>query len=346
MAQRAFAFPDPEAPVEYGLRVPAYLENASWRQAASWAWAGLVALLFAVTAMWGVGIGGEQFSRELGHAYLTVLPALMAVVLFRQGGVDLSMGAVAGTAAAVCASLVQGGEVPPQVGLVVGMLAALAFGLAHAALVGFLRVPGFLATVFSMLIGRSVVLSITQGRSIFLPELRPMADSVTPDLVGWALVAAVFVVALLLFQLRGPRDPGTAPSWARQSLALGLPYLASSLVAGATGLLLMFYVGAATTSHGQGLEQDAVIAVILGGTWLAGRAANVVGTLLGALALAALQADLAMANVKPATGFRVEAELALFFLVVGVVFHMLVGGAYAQRKSAASAPAAMPPIPG
>ncbi len=344
----AFAPPDPNATVEYGFRVPRYLENATWFQASSWAWAGFVGLLFAALAAWGFGIAGPHFSMTLHGAYLTVLPALAAVILFRQGGFDLSMGAVAGTAAAVCASLVQEGEVPLSTGLVAGMMVALAFGVAHAALVGFLRVPGFLATVFSMMIGKGLVLSITEGKTLFVGELPSSLQEglTTADLVGWGLVAAVVLAGFVLYQLRAPRPPSAQPSWVLQSLALGAPYLASSLIAGATGLLLMFYVRAATTAHGQGMEQDALFAVVLGGTWLAGRAANVVGTLAGALALAMLQNDLMLMNVSVPAALRFKAQLVLAFLVIGVVVHILLGGASAGRKAAAGAPSAMPPIPG
>jgi ribose/xylose/arabinose/galactoside ABC-type transport system permease subunit len=72
----------------------------------------------------------------------------------------------------------------------------------------------------------------------------------------------------------------------------------AGLCAAAGGLLLAGRLGTGYPLAGTGLELDSIVAVVLGGTALAGGRASVIGTLGGVLALAVLSNVLNLLGVS------------------------------------------------
>lgn len=342
MTPTAFVPPDPSTPGELGLPVPSYFTDESWRLGSALGWAGALAALLlgsGVAGAHGAGVGSLELLRT---AYLLVLPALAATVLLSQGGIDFSVASVSGLSGAACAWLVSTQGASLAGGIAAGMALALMVGVVHAALVGGLRFPGFLVTLATMMAGRSLLLVATHGSALPLSAEGNHAPYPDPNLWGWGLAWAVLVAALLLVQFR-PVQRGRPLSRVRQAVALGLPYVASSLIAGALGILMLLRYASISANFGTGLGEDGVAAAIVGATWLAGRRANVAGALMGALLLSALQSRLLVAGVDRVVVNGVKGAVFAAFLLLGYLFHRVLANRYAGRMAAVSAP---PPRPG
>ena len=70
-------------------------------------------------------------------------------------------------------------------------------------------------------------------------------------------------------------------------------------------------------NSGQGFELDAIAAVVLGGTSIAGGRGSLIGTLLGALLLGVLNNGLNMVGVNPYVQTVVKGAIILLAIYIG-----------------------------
>jgi len=76
-------------------------------------------------------------------------------------------------------------------------------------------------------------------------------------------------------------------------------YAISGLYAGIAGVGLAARIGSGYTLAGQGFELDSIVAVVLGGTSLAGGRGGVFGTMASVLFLTILSNGLNLAGISP-----------------------------------------------
>jgi simple sugar transport system permease protein len=94
-------------------------------------------------------------------------------------------------------------------------------------------------------------------------------------------------------------------------------YLLSGLTAALGGIVMTFYMLSGYSLHAVGLELDAIAAVVIGGTLLAGGVGYVAGTLFGVLILGIIQTLIAFDGTLSSwwTKIVVGALLLLFCLL-------------------------------
>ena len=135
---------------------------------------------------------------------------------------------------------------------------------------------------------------------------------------AWSIVAIVaFVVSRTVFGRRlvavggNPSRPGS-PASARCRVLIGSPTPICGMLAGLAGLFITARVGSSDpTNFGLLIELDAIAAVVVGGTALAGGRARVIGTLVGALVLQLVTAAMIMNNVSFHYALIVKAAIIL-----------------------------------
>lgn len=287
--------------------MPVYYENNFWRIVSNLVWGGVI--LFAVAVL---VIIGTLFSKPfLTLASLTIilfnlltigLSASVMVIIFSNGGLDLSVGSVMSLVSIVVAMLLQQG-LNPLNAVLWGLSIALFIGLITGVLVGIARLPGVLVTLAMMSLVRGISYSLSKGSpvtfslsdSLFLPNLK---------ILGWVVFFLVGLVAALLVQFPvfgrriGLKRSENVQSWLVRSCFLGIPYILSSLLAGFVGLLQTSHLRAGIPTLGTGFEILVILAVVLGGSCLGCYFGNVIGALFGALFIATLQTILVLANVS------------------------------------------------
>jgi len=189
------------------------------------------------------------------------------------------------------------------------LLAALAVGGACGLLNGLVitlgRVPPFVMTLGMLTAARGLTVYATNGNSVSgLPDRLSALGEGTP------LVLIAFAVVLLGALLLGRTRAG------RYLLAIGgnveaarltgvnvtlyttLAYLLSGLTAGIAAIVLTAKFRLADTGAGTNAELNAIAADVLGGTRLSGGQGSVVGSLIGALTIAVLNAGLVLVGVR------------------------------------------------
>ncbi len=240
---------------------------------------------------------------------------MTAVIL--TGGIDLSVGsgvALTGVVAALAAHAV-GGANASGLTVIPALGAALAVGasggLFTGATVARLGVPPFLITLalFSIERGLAFVLSSGQSLSSLPPAFEWLGQGFILGVpVPIWLTAVVFALGWFVL---------ARTTWGRWVYAVGgnqnaawlagidtravitWVYVANGLLVGLAGVVLAARLGAAVPDAGLGYELDVIAAVVVGGTALTGGRGSVLGTLIGATAIAILNNALNLANVDP-----------------------------------------------
>jgi ribose transport system permease protein len=226
---------------------------------------------------------------------------MMMVILTR--GLDLSVGSVVALATVIAADLLVQGQVSVLgaigVALVVGSLA----GAVNGALVTYVKIPPFIATLGMMTFARGAALQYTGGQPV--TGLGELGEGIrflgSAEIAGLPVpIIAAGVVYLLAFVLLNHVPLGRyiyAMGNNEQAAFLsGLPvrqlkmfvYIASGFLAALAGIILMGRLNSAQPTAGMLFEFDAIAAVVVGGTSFDGGEGTVFGTLIGVLIIAVL----------------------------------------------------------
>lgn len=78
-----------------------------------------------------------------------------------------------------------------------------------------------------------------------------------------------------------------------------MAYVISGLASSIAAIIATSRIGSASPTAGNGFELDAIAAVVIGGTSLAGGEGKISGTIIGALIIGVLNNGLNLMNVSP-----------------------------------------------
>lgn len=181
----------------------------------------------------------------------------------------------------------------------------LACGLLNGLVVSLGRVPPFIVTLGMLTAARGLTVFATDGNSVSGLPARLGFLGQGPALVGIAL-AVVFGALLLQVETRagrlilaiGGNEEAARLSGVNVPLYKTLAYVLSGLGAAVAAVVLTAKFQLADTGAGLGAELNAIAAVVIGGTSLSGGRGSVLGSLVGALTIAILNAGLVLVGVK------------------------------------------------
>jgi len=276
---------------------------------------------------WQDGHLGGFLIDILNRAAPLMLVSLGMLMVVAIRGIDISVGAVVAICAAVAARVIASGDADSGLGL---LFAAAASALLVAALCGAWNgllvvkagMQPIVATLILMIAGRGIAQLITGGQIITI-YYTPYAFLGSGHVLGlpFALVMALLVALMLHAALTRSalglfvRAIGMNPLAAyvagirARTLSL-LLYVFCSLTAGMAGLIISANVRSADGNNaGQLMELDAILAVALGGTSLAGGRFTVAGTLIGALIIQTLTSVIYASGLPPQVNLAVKAVL-------------------------------------
>ncbi len=237
------------------------------------------------------------------------------VILTR--GIDLSVGSVVALAGVVAASFattsagfIPGAPWPAAAAILIGVLVGMACGGVSGVFVSRFGVPAFVATLGMLSAARGLTLLYSGGRPIpaLTPEFRWIGTGSAFGIpIPIFLLLGVFVVAhLVLTQTRFGRHVYAVGGNPHAAKVSGLPvmrirlmvYVISGALAALAGMILAARTGSALPQAGTAYELDAIAAVVIGGTSLAGGVGRVSGTLIGALLIGVVNNGLDLLGVE------------------------------------------------
>ncbi len=317
-----------------------FFDNWKWRLSSKAVWIGLVSVLLVLVLLSTVSV--DKFWKPLNLRNIArtgLLPALMVppmILVVASGGLDLSVGAVAGVVAVVMASLMSSEmSVSPAVALSVGLLLAILIGLVNGLLVGLARVHGAVATLGMSVLLRGLVLAVTEGKTIPAGEVGFLGALTVPGLL-LALLLIIGVIALTELapfarkRFLGLRDES---SWLQRLALAGLPYVLSSVMAGFAGACYLGIVQYGTIAAGAGLEADVLLVVFLGGTAFGGGLVNGLAAILAALTFAVATNIFMLSDVPYQQQGIIKGAGLVAFGLLCQLYYMLVGWIFKRVKA-------------
>ncbi|AOS46365.1 Inner membrane ABC transporter permease protein YjfF [Lacunisphaera limnophila] len=240
------------------------------------------------------------------NAVLGLTAIGMTLVIF-AGGIDLSVGAVAGFTSIFVATLIEQHGVHPALAGAAALAIGGALGAGMGAIIHWFKQPAFLITLAGMFLMRGCAFWLnTESVGINHPLYARAADIYWEfGPVGVPLVAAILAVGLIIGGVIGHttrfgRNLLALGGNEQSALLMGLPvgaskvgvYAFSGFCAAAAGLVGTLYTGSGNPSTGIGLELDAIAVVVIGGTVLTGGRGHMLGTVFGLLIFGTIQSVL------------------------------------------------------
>lgn len=282
-----------------------------------WAFASLI-LLLAFFSLASPNF--LQTSNILAVLQATAVNGVLAIgvtLIIITGGIDLSIGTLM-TFCAVTAGVVLTYWGMP---LPVGVLAAIGMGafcgLVSGTLVSRMRIPPFIATLGLMLILKGLSLVVSGTRPIYFNDTPAYTEIAQGSLIGTIVPSVPVPNGVLIFVLvalvmgwvlnrtvlgrycvamgsneEAVRLSGVDTRWWKTAI-----YVLGGAICGIAGLLISSRLNSAQPALGLGYELDAIAAVVIGGTSLAGGRGSILGTVIGALIMSVLLNGLRILSV-------------------------------------------------
>ncbi|WP_261165545.1 ABC transporter permease [Microbacterium sp. Marseille-Q6965] len=252
-----------------------------------------------------------SFSNAMDVLRAISINAIIAAgvtVVILTAGIDLSVGSILAVAGCVGVLLHVSG-MPAPVAVVGGIVAGALAGALNGVLVALLVLPSFIVTLGSMQYLRGTAYALLDGQPLIANDLSyaPLGSSYV-SVVPTPVVIMLIVYVIMWFVLerttfgRHVYAVGGNPEAARLAginvkKVLLWVYTIGGATAGLGGILFSARVLSAQPNAGQSYELDAIAAVVLGGTALAGGRGRIFGTLLGAMIIGVLSNILVLTNV-------------------------------------------------
>jgi len=282
----------------------------------------LVALLVVFSILSPAFLTSANLTILLRHVAINAIMAVGMTFVILSGGIDLSVGSIAGLAGMIAGLLIDRGLVLPMFGVVVyfqvwlviviATLAGALVGVFNGMLVAWLGVAPFIATLGTMYAARGAALLVSNGATfpnlLGKPELRntgfPLLGSGAAPI--WLMLLVGAAGALLAARTPFGRHVYAVGGNARAALLSGvrvkriqlLVYVLSGICSAVVGLVIASQLVSAHPATGQSFELNAIAAVVLGGTSLMGGRGGIGGTIVGALVIGALADGLVLLGVS------------------------------------------------
>ena len=254
----------------------------------------------------------QQIVRLLIVASLLGMVAIgqNLVIIGGREGIDLSVGAVVSLAVIVAGNLMDGSNANILHAVLITLLVGAFFGFINGVGVTLLRVPPLVMTLGMLGVVQGLLVVIRQGipSGVSAPWLANFVSK--PFLLGlpgilWLwLGLGIFISWLLKRTVFGHRIYAIGSNENAAYMA-GVPvrlirigiYTCSGIFAAVAGICLLGYSGASFANVGDQYTLTSIIAVVFGGTSLAGGKGEYIGTMFGAILLVILQSILVTVNI-------------------------------------------------
>ena len=234
------------------------------------------------------------------------------VILGGREGIDLSVGGIISFAAFLAGNIMQQQDAYLLQAVGAVLLATFCIGLLTGLGVTLLRIPPLVMTLGMLGVVQGGLVLLTRG----VPSGRaaPMLSRIVsePILLGlpgilfiWILIGAALTLVLrrTTFGLNvyaiGTNEAATALAGVPVRLTRTMLFGLSGMFAGITGILLLGYTEYVFVGAGDQYMLPSIIAVVIGGTSLAGGTGGYIGTMAGAIVLILLQSILTTLNIPP-----------------------------------------------
>ncbi|TJX68866.1 ribose ABC transporter permease [Soehngenia saccharolytica] len=241
-----------------------------------------------------------------------IIAAGMTFVIL-TAGIDLSVGSILGFSGAICAYLLTNGT-NVFISFLAAILVGALFGLFNGVVITKGKVQPFIATLATMILLRGATMVFTNGKPIAVKgesATRMLRYIARGEILGIpvAVIMMIIIFAICYHILHntkygrhiyavGGNEQAALLSGVNTDRVKMLAYMISGILASIAGIIVLARLSSAQPTAGDGYELDAIAAVVLGGTSLAGGQGAILGTIVGALIIGILNNALNLLDVQ------------------------------------------------
>ena len=269
----------------------------------------VVFVIIAINSPTYASVGNLQvMGRDLSQVGILAVGESLVIL---TGGIDLSVGALAGLAGIFAAFFNVNEGLPGWLSIIITVVICAAIGFWHGTMVTRLKVPPFVITLVTFTVAQGLALAITSGlpingidpifsdlSSFYIQEVPvPALFFVGAVLVAWFVMDRTYI-GRQIYAVGGNKEAARLagiPVARRITSA----YVASSVLAAVVGVLEIGRLNVADPSVGPGWELIAIAAAVVGGASLFGGEGRIVGVAAGAILLEIIANGLLALHVSP-----------------------------------------------
>jgi ribose transport system permease protein len=276
----------------------------------------------------------NNFRNILESRFDLALIAVGMTFVIISGGIDLSVGSVMAVSAVLTAY--SSTNYSSLAAVVVPLVVCALIGLVNGLLIARGRLAPFIVTLATLLGARGLALKITDNGTTkqLVPDDAWILKLGRNDVLGvpvpilFAIAAFVTGFVVLnrtrfgqsVFAVGGAEDAANLMGLPVRRIKVGV-YVASALLAGVAGMIVAARAGTGEVTLGQGMELQAIAAVVIGGTLLTGGSGGLGGTAAGVVLLGVISN---MINLSDLPNSYYQGLVSGLFLLVVVVVQTLL----------------------
>ena len=245
--------------------------------------------------------------RQISTNLFLACGMTMVIIL---GGIDLSVGSIIALSGCISAGCVARYNLPLPIALLMGLLVGLLVGMFNGAVISKTTIPAFIVTLATMNIAKGLAYVYTGGSPVRVVTkewqfLGAAYVGILPTPVV-ILVIVLIITAIIMNKTKmgrhmyavGGNQQAAEFSGIKVEKVKFFVHAFSGLMAGLAGIVLASRMYSGQPTAGDGAEMDAIAAVVVGGTSMAGGSGKIGGTIIGGLIIGVLNNGLNLLNVN------------------------------------------------
>lgn len=266
-------------------------------------------ILYAYFAIFGNRfLSPSTFVSILDSSYYIGFLAIGMTFVIITAGIDLSSGTVMVGSALVGGVAYNVWHLPILLCLLVVVLTGVVFGVGNGVLIGYLRLPPFIATLGMQFISLGLCAVVARVQTQTYPSLtsadgwfKTVLYKANSFPVGIVWLAAFFALAWFILKHTklgrytyaiGSNEEAVELSGVVVSHWKFWVYVLNGLFCGLAGVIYAATFSSITPQTGNGQEMYAIAACVIGGTSLAGGVGSLWGTIIGVFVISVLKTGL------------------------------------------------------
>jgi simple sugar transport system permease protein len=258
------------------------------------------------------------------NSFLGIASIGMTFVIL-SGGIDLSVGAIVGLSSVLIAMMMEMHHINPVLSVATVLAVGVGLGTGMGLLIQLFALPPFLVTLAGMFFARGLGL-VLHPESITINSYDAMLAHWNLPLPLTAVIyLGMFVVALVIAHFtKFGRNVYAIGGNEQSAILMGLPvaktkvgvYAFSGFCSALAGIVYTLYSPSGYARAADGLELDAIAAVVIGGTLLSGGVGFVAGTFLGVLIFGIIQSAIIFEGTLSSWWTRIAVGMLLLVFIL------------------------------
>ncbi|WP_426350432.1 ABC transporter permease [Alloiococcus sp. CFN-8] len=266
--------------------------------------------------------------RQISSNLFLACGMTMVIIL---GGIDLSVGSIIALSGCIAAGGVVRYNLPLPVALIMGLMVGLIAGMFNGAVISKTKIPAFIVTLATMNIAKGFAYVYTGGSPVRVVTKEwqflgagYIGNIPTPVII---LLIVLIITGLIMNKTKIGRHIYAVGGNAQAAVFSGIRvakvkffvHAYSGLMAGLAGIILASRMYSGQPTAGEGAEMDAIAAVVVGGTSMAGGSGRIGGTIIGGLIIGVLNNGLNLLNVNSFWQYVVKGTVILLAVFIDFI---------------------------